>query len=183
MRPARLRDAEVEHARDAVDADEDVLRRDVAVDDAERLAVLVSSPRARRAGRGARRHDRARRSCSGMRAPARRAARSRRESDSPCDVLHDEEELALGRDDVERRHDVRVADARGEPRLVEEHRDELGILRELRVQPLDRDGAREAARRAGARGGPSPCRPRRSRRRARSGRSRAAATASIHLRA
>ena len=33
-------------------------------------------------------------------------------------VLHDEEDLALGRDDVERRHDVRVADARrrGAPR-------------------------------------------------------------------
>ena len=36
-----LRDAEVEHARDAVGADEDVLRRHVAVHDAERLAALV----------------------------------------------------------------------------------------------------------------------------------------------
>ena len=44
------------------------------------------------------------------------------------DVVHDEEELALVGDDVERRHDVRVLDARGEARLVEEHRDELGIL-------------------------------------------------------
>ena len=49
-------------------------------------------------------------------------------------------------DDVERRHDVGVADARGEARLVEEHRDEVGVLRERVVQPLDRDGAREARR-------------------------------------
>ena len=61
-------------------------------------------------------------------------------------VLHDEEELAVGGDDVERRHDVRVPDARGEARLVEEHRDELGILGELRVEALDRDRAREADR-------------------------------------
>ena len=61
-------------------------------------------------------------------------------------VVHDEEQLAAGRDDVERRHDVRMADARREPRLVEEHRDELGVGRELRVQALDRDRAREADR-------------------------------------
>ena len=54
------------------------------------------------------------------------------------------------RDDVERRDDVRVADARGEARLVEEHRDELGIARRALVQALDRDGAREAARRRAA---------------------------------
>ena len=60
------------------------------------------------------------------------------------DVLHDDEDLALGRDDVERGHDVRVTDAPAEARLVEEHRDELGILRELRMQALDGDGAREA---------------------------------------
>ena len=39
-----------------------------------------------------------------------------------------------------------MLDARGEARLVEEHRDELGVLRELRMQALDRDGAREADR-------------------------------------
>lgn len=49
-------------------------------------------------------------------------------------------------DDVEHRHDVRMADTRGELRLVEEHRDELGVPCELRVQLLDRDGPREAAR-------------------------------------
>src|SRR5687767_8673922 len=39
-----------------------------------------------------------------------------------------------------------MLDACREPRLVEEHRDELGIARELWMQPLDRAGAREADR-------------------------------------
>ena len=59
------------------------------------------------------------------------------------DVLHDEEQLAVVRDDVERRDDVGVPDARREPGLLEEHRDEVGILREVRMEALDRDGARE----------------------------------------
>ena len=62
------------------------------------------------------------------------------------DVLQDDEDLARVDDDVERRHDVRVAHARGEPRFVDEHRDELRVRRELRVEPLDRDGAREPDR-------------------------------------
>lgn len=61
-------------------------------------------------------------------------------------VVHDEKELAFGCDDVENGDDVRVLDARREPSLVEEHRDELGVACELRVQSLDRDGAREAGR-------------------------------------
>ncbi len=61
-------------------------------------------------------------------------------------VVHDQEQLAAERDDVEGRDGVRVADARGQPGLVEEHRDELGIARVLRVQSLDRDRARETNR-------------------------------------
>src|SRR5262245_5178917 len=64
----------------------------------------------------------------------------------PEDVLHDEQDLALVRDDVERRNDVRMMDARGNARLIEEHRDEIRVLREMRVQALDRYGARESAR-------------------------------------
>ncbi len=60
------------------------------------------------------------------------------------DVLHHHEELAVARHDVERRDDVRVVDSGGEARFVHEHGDEFGILRELRVQALDRDGAAEA---------------------------------------
>ena len=39
-----------------------------------------------------------------------------------------------------------MLDARGEPRLVQQHRDELRILGEVRVQPLDRHRARESDR-------------------------------------
>ncbi len=47
-------------------------------------------------------------------------------------VVHDEQQLARLRHDVERGHDVGVADARGQAGLVDEHRDEVGIERELR---------------------------------------------------
>ena len=59
------------------------------------------------------------------------------------DVVHDEKDLLLLRHHIERGHDVGVADACGHPRLVEKHGDEVGVLRELRVQALDGDGARE----------------------------------------
>ncbi len=60
------------------------------------------------------------------------------------DVVHDDEDLARVRDDVEGRDDVRMADARSEARLVEEHRGELRVHREVLVESLHRDRAREA---------------------------------------
>ena len=62
------------------------------------------------------------------------------------DVLHDDEQLVVLRDDVERGDDVGMPDRGREPCLVEEHRDELGVLRVGVVQSLDGDGAREAHR-------------------------------------
>ena len=61
-------------------------------------------------------------------------------------VLHDEKELARQGHDIERADDVGMTHARREPRLVEEHRDELGIFGELRVQSLDGHGPRKADR-------------------------------------
>ncbi len=57
------------------------------------------------------------------------------------DVLHHEAELTVLVEDLDRLDDVDVPDARREPRLVHEHRDELEIGGELLRQPLDRDGA------------------------------------------
>jgi hypothetical protein len=54
------------------------------------------------------------------------------------------------RHDVEDRDDVSMLDARREPGLVDEHRDELGVLRELPVEALDRDRPREPRRAARA---------------------------------
>ena len=45
-------------------------------------------------------------------------------------VLHHQEDLALGGDYVQGGHHVRAPDPRGDARFVEEHGDELRILRE-----------------------------------------------------
>ena len=128
MRAARLGDAEVERraGRRRCRRGRSAARRRGARCRAARRARL--RPRARRGGRGARPTMTSRPRRAGSRFPSFATHGASRESDSPCDVLHDEEELARRRHDVERRDDVRVPDARGEPRLVEEHRDELGIL-------------------------------------------------------
>ena len=61
-------------------------------------------------------------------------------------VFHHQEQVVVGLHDVERRDHVRVADARNQARLVEEHRDEIRVLREVSVELLDRDRPREAFR-------------------------------------
>ena len=59
------------------------------------------------------------------------------------DVVEDERQLVTVGDDVEDRADVRVVDARREPRLVDHHRAELRVLGEVRMQALDGDDTRE----------------------------------------
>ena len=72
----------------------------------------------------------------------RRAAS--RESDSPWtySITRKSSPLAATTSSVGTTFGWRMRAA--EPRLVEEHGDELGVLGELRVQPLDGHGAREA---------------------------------------
>ena len=88
---------------------------------------------------------------SGMSCCCWRAALRSELSASPCDVLHDQEQLRLIDHHVEGRHHVGVADARHQPRLLDEHRLELGIGREVRVEVLDGDHPREAGRTGEAR--------------------------------
>ncbi len=146
MRPGGLGDAEVEHARDAVGADEDVLRRDVAVDDAERLALARPSPRARRGARGATPHDDRDDDARRTRGPASARRDEAATSDSPWtySITRKSSPSSATTSSVGTTFGCRMRAASA--RLVEEHRDELGVLRELRVQALDRDGAREARR-------------------------------------
>ena len=125
-------DPEVEDARYTVNADQDVLRRDVAMHEAERRSRLVlglvrrvepvehvGDDRDRDVGRDA------------------HAAVVRHLHEAPqrlaLDVVEDEEELVLRRDDVERRDHVLVPDPRDHPRFVDERGAEVGIVRELRV--------------------------------------------------
>ena len=51
-------------------------------------------------------------------------------------------------DDVEGGHDVRVLQAHGQTRLVEEHRDELRIRRKMRVHSLEGNRASESGLRS-----------------------------------
>ena len=66
-------------------------------------------------------------------------------------VLHDEVVPGVGRPDLEDGDDVRVVDARGEAGLVEEHLDELGVPRQVLVEPLDGVKPLKAPRAAEAR--------------------------------
>ena len=79
----RARDAEVAEARAAVDADQHVLRRDVAVHDAERLAVVVLAARARRRGPASMSMTTRRPTLAGSRTPVCAERASRRPSVSP----------------------------------------------------------------------------------------------------
>ena len=161
----------------AVDADEDVLRRDVAVDEVQRLAVRRRAARARRAARRACRAsmrssiDRGTRSAHRRWSRARAGARACRPRCTPSRGSSRCRSVPTSRMGTT----LRVVDARGEPRLVEEHLDELLLAGEVRVQALDRDEALEAAdAQRGARGTRWPCRPTRARRSARSDRASAA---------
>ena len=60
------------------------------------------------------------------------------------EVLHREVRARPVAAEVVHLHDVGVPQPRREPRLVEEHRDELRVTGVLRVQPLDGDGAAKA---------------------------------------
>ena len=63
----------------------------------------------------------------------------------PVEELHDHVvAVALGAD-LDGLHDVRVGEARGEARLVEEHRDVVLVARELGLQLLDDEQLVEAS--------------------------------------
>ena len=109
-------------------------------------------PRARPRRRSRRSAAAASRRLASTRAGGARATRPRRTPSRG--------RVAVGGDDVERRHHVR-ADAHREPRLIEERRRKFRVLRELRVEPRSRPSRCGRSRGAG-RSGRRPCRPTRS---------------------
>ena len=137
--------AEVGEAGAAVGADEDVLRRAVAVDQAEGLALGVGEL-VRRVEAGERVEQDAER--DRRREQGATLERAHREPGErvALDELHHQKVAGLAHPHLEDGDHVRVVDARGEPRFVEEHLDELLLAREVRVELLDGDEAREAAR-------------------------------------
>ena len=142
--PRGFGDAEVEDDRGAVATHHHVVRGHVAVDEAEWLAVLAV--RLVRCVEAAERvdHDGDRDARRDTLLLLVRGLEERRERRA-VDEVHDDGDLIVLGDHVEHAHHVGVLDAAHQARLVEEHREELAVAREVRVQPLDRDDPAEAA--------------------------------------
>ena len=140
---ACLRDAEIDEHRRARVRDEDVLWRDVAMDDAQQRAIALPEDVRRVEAR------------SGVGADTERDARGDALLLLLCgahylgervavDPLHDDEGALLLLADVDDARDVAVLDARGNARFVDEHLLEARILRVLGQDHLHDDEALES---------------------------------------
>ena len=58
-------------------------------------------------------------------------------------ILHDEQQLIAGSDDIDHTHDIGVTHARCEACLIDEQIDELALVHEVWTHALDRDRLRE----------------------------------------
>ena len=130
----RLRHPEVGDAGHAVGADDDVARGHVAVHQVELVARVVGElvggvQASERVDRD--RHDELG-GPRGLVAPQEAIERH------ALHVVHDHEVAAAVVAEVDRAHDVRVVEARGDARLVHQHVDELGVLAEVGVHHLQR---------------------------------------------
>jgi len=131
-----LGDAEVEDAAHAVGGDEQVLGRDVAVDDRQRGAVDVAERVGVVQALACLGED------AGGEGQAARVARRGGGEGVPGDaveVLHDQVELAAVLAQLEDRAQVGVGEARGDTALVEEHLDERRVDGEVGEDLLDRE--------------------------------------------
>ncbi len=145
---AALRDAEVDDLHVAREADDDVLRADVAVDDVEvrtvevATLVRVGEACAHPQDDGDRVLDR----------ELHHAALLHLPDDRPqvfaVDVLERDEVCTVDLADVDRLDDVRVRERRGDTRFVEQHVDEPAILVHRRQDALDDDELLEPGDRA-----------------------------------
>ena len=132
----RARDAEVDQLHRPLEREQHVLRRDVAVHDAQRAPVAVGE-RVRVAEAARRlRDDVGRQRGAGRALLARGLAQHRRER-LALHQLHGQEVLLAVVADLDDADDVRVIEQRRQPRLVEEHPDELPVRGEVREDPLD----------------------------------------------
>ena len=127
-------DAEIGDAPGAVGADEEVLRRHVAVHDAEGMTVVVGEVvRGVEPGEAV---DEGAQPRAHADLPRQVEGEPLRHGDA-LDVVHDEVEAVVALADVHDRNGVRMVDARGDAGLVEEHVDELALFGEVRVHHLD----------------------------------------------
>ena len=125
--------------------DEEVVRRDVAVDEAELLAVLAEElVRGVQPLGGV--GDDAAGDLRRHRLPELLGAAHHLAERLAVEVLHGDPVRVLVLAELEDGRDVRVRDARRDARLVEEHVHERLVLDQVRVDALDRDPLLEAAR-------------------------------------
>ncbi len=138
-----LRDAKVGDPRDAVFAHHDVLGRNVAVDDAKGHSILAHGlVRGMKPGQSP--DDRTDDDGHGdLLAAALGRAPQPLQRLAPH-VLHDEEHLPRLGNHIQGGDHVGVLDPRGQPCLVQKHRDEFGIFRDVRAHSLDGHGAVES---------------------------------------
>jgi hypothetical protein len=131
----RLGDAEVDQLHLALEGDEDVLRADVAVDQVEVAAALVALV-VRVVQALADLHDHE----AGLGHRHRLVDRAAPVEDVPeiatVDVLQRDVVRAVDDTEVEDLGDVRVVQLNRDLRLVDEHLDELFVLRDVRKDPL-----------------------------------------------
>ena len=140
-----LGDPEVDDLHVAAERDDDVLRRDVPMNDVQRRSVEVALlVRVREAGADAE-HDRERvlhrelDGAAGLHPPDDGA------QVLAVNVLHRDEVGAVDHAEVEDLHDVRMRERGRDARLVEEHLDERLVLVHRRQDPLDDDELLEPA--------------------------------------
>ena len=120
-----------------------MLRRDVAMDEIERPTHAVGRfVRVREALESAREHV-AGDARVGRRAPLALALPEDAQV-TPVDVVEHEEALAIDAAEIVNGGDVRVRELHRDLRLVDEHRDELFVLGEMREDALDGEDALEA---------------------------------------
>jgi hypothetical protein len=137
-RRRRLGDPEVDQLDVPGARDEHVLRADVAMDDAEQATAVVGE-RVRGLEAIGDAHRDPHRELGREAALEPRQRTEQRGERAPVHVLHHEEVGARGLAELLDVHHVRVDDLRAELRLLDEHPDEAGIAREVRVDHLDRD--------------------------------------------
>jgi hypothetical protein len=137
--------SEVEESRYSVRSYEHVLRGNVAVDEVQALAAVV---RRLVSGVQALKHPAHDPDADERRDPftALPQVPNQLNEGDPSHVLHDEEDLVVLLDDVERGDHVGMCDTGSQPSFVEEHLYEVWVARELGVEPFDGDRTGEAGR-------------------------------------
>ncbi len=136
-----LGDPEICDVRAPVAPDEDVVRRDVPMDDVEGLVVVV--PQLVRRVQAAERVEDDSNGDPDVDGASRGAQLSTELGERRAlDVIHDDEGHSAFEAELAHLYDARIVDRRGKPRLIHQHADEDLVAREVTVRAFDGDERR-----------------------------------------